>query len=247
MSRKILVFLLFVVFSFQPVFSQGPFVLKGEVEAPIFIATFSMWGGTYGAKQKHALKTVEYINSLKPGQVNKFDRSAIRMHSGTADMISNGLMITSFALPFTLLGDKAIRKDFGKIALMDAEVIALNTALTNLVKELVQRPRPLVYNPEIPIYKKRGADNFKSFFSGHTSTVASQSFFFAYVFTAYNPKNKLLPLVWTTAAVMPLTTGLLRYKAGKHFWTDVMIGYAVGALVGVGVPALHSTTLWNRR
>jgi membrane-associated phospholipid phosphatase len=46
---------------------------------------------------------------------------------------------------------------------------------------------------------------------------------------------------------MPLTTGLMRYKAGKHFWTDVLIGYAVGALVGVGVPALHSTSLWNRR
>jgi membrane-associated phospholipid phosphatase len=247
MSRKILVFLLFTAFYFQTAFSQGPFVLRGEVEAPIFIATFSMLGGTYQAKQQHALKTVDYINSLKPEQVNRFDRSAIRMHSGTADMVSNGLMVTSFVLPFTLLGDKAIRKDFGKIAVMDAEVIALNTTLTNLVKELVQRPRPLVYNPEIPIYKKRGADNFKSFFSGHTSTVSSQSFFFAYVFTTYNPHHKLLPLVWTTAAVLPLATGLMRYSAGKHFWTDVLIGYAVGALVGVGVPALHRTSLWNRR
>lgn len=45
--------------------------------------------------------------------------------------------------------------------------------------------------------------------------------------------------MWTGAAILPALTGITRVKAGKHYWTDVITGYAVGALVGTLTPLLH--------
>jgi membrane-associated phospholipid phosphatase len=45
--------------------------------------------------------------------------------------------------------------------------------------------------------------------------------------------------LWTFAAAVPFATAYLRVSAGKHFPTDVMTGYAVGAAIGWLVPHLH--------
>jgi membrane-associated phospholipid phosphatase len=31
----------------------------------------------------------------------------------------------------------------------------------------------------------------------------------------------------------------LRYGGGKHFFSDIIVGYAVGAAIGILVPQLH--------
>jgi len=38
---------------------------------------------------------------------------------------------------------------------------------------------------------------------------------------------------------MPAVTGYLRYEAGRHFPTDILGGYALGALTGVLIPIMH--------
>lgn len=38
---------------------------------------------------------------------------------------------------------------------------------------------------------------------------------------------------------MPAAVAYYRIEAGKHFLTDNLVGYAVGATVGVLVPQLH--------
>jgi membrane-associated phospholipid phosphatase len=45
--------------------------------------------------------------------------------------------------------------------------------------------------------------------------------------------------MWTSAALIPAITGLCRYGAGKHFFTDILVGYAIGSAVGILVPQLH--------
>lgn len=212
------------------------------------MVSFSALGGAYEFSKRHpAIPTQESILRLKPTDVNPFDRSAIYQHSQIAAFVSDVTLYTTPLLPLILLENQQARKDFGKIITMDAEVFLLNTAVTNLFKEAVHRPRPLAYNSQSPVWARRSAENFRSFFSGHTSTVASQAFFFAYVWQQYHPNNKFTPLVWTLTAGMPIVTGVMRYKAGKHFWTDIITGYAVGALIGVGVPWLHTTSLWQPR
>jgi membrane-associated phospholipid phosphatase len=43
------------------------------------------------------------------------------------------------------------------------------------------------------------------------------------------------------AAVYPALVGYLRRDSAKHFRSDVITGYLVGALIGIGVPLLHKT------
>ncbi len=45
--------------------------------------------------------------------------------------------------------------------------------------------------------------------------------------------------LWSFSAYIPALTGYFRVKAGKHFTTDVMAGYAVGAFTGWLIPHLH--------
>ena len=45
--------------------------------------------------------------------------------------------------------------------------------------------------------------------------------------------------MWGVAAAVPAVVAYFRVRAGKHFLSDNLVGYAVGATVGVMVPRLH--------
>lgn len=226
---------------------QSPFKLSFGIDLPISINAVGIAAGSHIIGFNKQLPTEQSILLLNRNAINKFDRGATFQYSRTAGYASDGCMYLSMGLPLLHLANPNARKDFGKITVMWAEVFVLNYALTNLLKETVARKRPLLYNPEVPMDRKLKRDNFKSFFSGHTSTTASMSFFFAYTFHKYNPGSKWRPVVWSLSAALPAVTGLLRYKAGKHYWTDIITGYIVGALVGVGVPWLHTLPVKARR
>jgi len=59
---------------------------------------------------------------------------------------------------------------------------------------------------------------------------------------AYNEKDsRMKPIVWATAISLPAVTGLLRYEAGKHYLSDVIIAYGMGAMVGTLIPKMHES------
>ena len=169
-----------------------------------------------------------------------FDRSATYQQSGASGKASDAFLYSSIGLPLFHFLNKNCRKDYFKIVTIHAEALLLDLSVTEAFKEGIHRKRPLMYDPTIPLNAKYTRDNFKSFFSGHTSTVATMSFCFAAVFAQYNPDSKAKPAIWALCAALPAATGALRYAAGKHYFTDILTGYAVGALIGVGVPYLHS-------
>lgn len=148
-------------------------------------------------------------------------------------------MISSLAIPFTLLLDKNIRDHSWQIGLLYFETIAVASVGINISKGLVRRPRPYTYNPDVPESEKQKMDATNSFFSGHTTMSAAGTFFAAKVFCDTHPESKWKPAVWVGAAAIPLATGFYRYRAGKHFPTDVIIGYCWGALSGILIPQLH--------
>ena len=55
----------------------------------------------------------------------------------------------------------------------------------------------------------------------------------------FYPDSKAKPIIWTSAALIPAITGYLRVKAGRHFTSDVLVGFLVGAAVGWVIPELH--------
>lgn len=98
---------------------------------------------------------------------------------------------------------------------------------------MVKRSRPLVYNTSLPLGDRQDKDAQRSFFAGLTIATASVTFFAAKVFNDFNPDSKLKTCVWTTTAFVPVVVVYQRLRAGKHFLTDNILGYAVGAGLGI--------------
>ena len=196
---------------------------------------------TTGAIVTHNLDplTDEEIFALDPLDVNPFDRRAIgvRRTTNAGDLFVH----TSFLLPLTFLVLGNTRKDFGTLALMSAEVIVMNQGLNWLAKGITRRTRPFVYEPESPYEDKTERNARLSFYSGHTSTAASMTFFTAKVFSDYLTNKTAKTLIWTAAILHPAIVGILRRDSANHFYTDVIAGYIIGALIGYGIPVLHKT------
>ena len=107
------------------------------------------------------------------------------------------------------------------------------------VKTTMLRERPYLYNPDVSWADKGKKDARLSFYSQHTSLTGYLSFFAAKIYHDTHPQAKNRWLVWAGAGALTSATGFLRVRAGKHFPTDVIVGGAMGALVGWGIPQLH--------
>jgi len=226
---------------------KSPYRLSWAVDVPIITAGVGM-GVTYLILDSQTpVLTENYINSLNRNDVWALDRATTYNWSKPVARASDAFLYTSFAVPFVLLADRNVRKDYLKIGLMYAETIALTGALTSLTKNILKRPRPFVYNESVDLHYKQEKDAQYAFFSGHTSVTAAMCFMTAKVFQDYNKGSKAIPWVWAAAATFPAITGVLRQQAGKHFWTDVVTGYLVGAAIGFLIPELHRVDLFQRK
>lgn len=240
MNRLLTVVFLLLIYSI-PVHAQHSSPYQLDVKRELILGGIALGAYTSGyiiAGNIDPL-TESDISTLNRSNIWGFDRGATKHFSRTAADMSNLLLYTSFAAPFALLSSKPIRKDVGKVGLLLAQAYFLNDGLTNITKGLVKRTRPYVYNESVPLQSKYKKTARRSFFSGHTSNVAMLTFFTAKVYSDYYPDSKYKPLVWTLATAIPIGTGLSRYYAGKHFPTDVIVGFGVGAAIGYLIPHIH--------
>ena len=237
MKLNLICFLLFFMIIGR---AQSPYYLDWKKEPVYFgLGLGSLAAGSIVESNFVSSFSVEEILRLDRSEVNTFDQNATFNYSHGARNGSDITLFSSYALPTLLLINKKTRKDFGQIAILYAESFSLTLGLTNLTKRLVKRTRPFVYNDLASFSDKQTKNAKYSFFSGHTSMTAVNSFFAAKVFTDYFPESRWKPLVWTVAFFVPATTGYFRVKAGKHYPTDIIAGIAVGGLVGILVPHLH--------
>ncbi len=237
-------FLLFTFYFVHIGFSQDSLkrqsVYKYRLGLDIPIGLITLGTGATGLilhKKKQPL-SFEELSNLKPTDVKKFDRYAIYQHSKASAIASDVFQYTAMVSPALLFIDKDIRKDWKTVMPIWMETFALTSALTMFTKELAQRNRPYVYS-DFGNGNKYSKDAKSSMWSGHTAITAASTYFVAMVYTDYHPHSRWNPLMWTGAAILPILTGLTRVKAGKHYWTDVIVGYAVGAFVGTMTPFLH--------
>ncbi len=185
--------------------------------------------------------TLMEINALDKNDLNRFDRYATSQNSIRAKNASDIFLTGVLILPTLFLSNHHTRKDILPLLAMSGEVILINVAITDIVKKLARRTRPLVYNPNFSLEEKMESNARVSFFSGHTSHTAALSFLFAKVINDYHPeaKRSIKIGVWTFAAAIPAITGYLRIRAGKHFPTDTITGFMAGGLVGILIPHFH--------
>ena len=179
------------------------------------------------------------LNNLSKDDIWGIDRWAAGYYSEKANEDSYIPFYASFVLPIALLINENERNNAGQISVLFVETMATTGALFTITAGLVEKSRPLVYNESLDEEKRIDSDEQRSFFAGHTAATAAATFFAAKVFNDFNPDSPLKPYVWGVAAAIPASVGYLRIKAGKHFLTDNLIGYAVGAASGILIPELH--------
>ena len=181
----------------------------------------------------------ETILSLNQQDVPSFDRSAIDQSSTAAGNLSDVFEFGVFVLPAPFIFSERMRKETKEITTMYLETFSINFLTTTFIKLTLTRNRPFVFNPNVDISEKMKKTARMSFYSGHVSHTAAMSVFTAKVFSDFYPDSKWKPLVWTGAFAIPTFTGYLRYKAGRHYPSDVVTGIVMGSFFGYIIPHLH--------
>jgi hypothetical protein len=166
----------------------------------------------------------------------RFSQSA----ASTSDLLAGIDVVTPLGLLYGQGG--GLNDANGKRLLLYTEAIAINTLVNGLVKYTVGRPRPYVYNadPRMKAYAERqGKDSHLSFFSGHASTTFTAAVAGSYLYGQAAADAKSRAAVWGFELALAGATADLRTRAGKHFYSDVIVGALVGTAIGFLVPRLH--------
>ena len=239
-SQTIAILLLFLVSNSSDAQNQI-YHLNRKKDAAIVAGGMGLLIGGYVVNSTVKKVTAADINLLNKNDVPAFDRKAIDNNSKSAQKISDVLLYSSMVLPLTIYLSQNSKNEYTAITVMGVEAAIYTGGFTSIMKATIKRYRPYAYNTNLTMDERINLSTRKSFPSGHVSTTAVASFFTAKVLTDLYPESKYKPLIWTAAVVIPAATGFLRYKAGKHFASDVLGGYVLGAGIGYLVPALHKS------
>ncbi len=246
MNEKIISTGFFLFYMMLSVNAQSPYSFDWKKETAIIGISGGLMATGYTIQSNINPLSEEDIAGLRRSNINQFDRSATYNYSSVARRGSDIGLASSYLLPFLFLADSKTRKDFKSIAILYGETMLASKGITNIIKRTARRTRPFVYNEEVPLSEKVKLRARYSFLSGHTSVTAANSFFIAKVFSDYFPDSDWKPYVWSAAIVLPAMTGYFRVKGGKHFPTDVISGYFVGAAIGYLIPHIHRNKKGNK-
>jgi membrane-associated phospholipid phosphatase len=161
----------------------------------------------------------------------------------TADVLSN--VVGFAAIPAAVAGfDVALAHAGGRAPdAVEDLVLVLQTAsaallLNQAVKFAAARERPFVHalTPEERLTVENPLDANLSFFSGHATFAFSSVVAAGTVAELRSYPGRAL--IWVVGLPLAAATGYLRIAADKHYLSDVLVGAAVGAAFGAGIPLL---------
>jgi membrane-associated phospholipid phosphatase len=237
---KNLFFTLFIlIFITSTLYAQLKFHPKTDLG--ISLGSTLLVGGSILVERKVTQLTPAQIQHFQSIPLPKWDIGANSKYRISAKKASDLFLLgtASIAPILVLIATKNDKKQRNAALSLWYEGLIMTAALTSWTKLAVRRTRPLVYNAQNPSALSEDRDARLSFFSGHTSSVAYNGFYMAQIFSTYYPQSRFKTLVWALGAGLPVLTGVLRVQAGKHFPSDVLVGYAVGAGVALINHRLH--------
>ena len=245
---------LFLLILFSPVFfhcvaqqrepEEKPSVYRVKlwIDAPIIVG--GMVSNYYGVRILKGKEGLDYgtVIGLTPEDINSFDRGAAKQDPDYAEkamLLSDITLAGTFVFPALLGFDKNVRKDVFKVGVVFLTTMSAMSNLYSWGVGHIDKYRPYVYNPRESLDRRMRRGSRNSFYGGHAAAAASVSFFAAKVFHDYHPGHKLTPWLFGAAIIPPTVVGYYRYKAGMHFPSDLIVGIAAGAAVGIIIPQLH--------
>lgn len=240
MKKKFLIYILVIFWSLN-IHSQDTTVYHTSLNLDLPIISAGLLLNSYALVKTNAIEkpTTEQLVSWSRTEVPAWERSATYQWSERAADWSDIVQVAAAMAPLTLLGSDKIRSDIKSVGMMYAEAFLLNQGLISSIKSTVKRRRPYVFNEEVNYELKYRKQVFFSFVSGHTMSSASMTFLTAKIYSDFYPDSNYKNYIWAGAIAIPAITGYLRYKAGRHFYSDLMVGYGLGAITGIFIPELH--------
>lgn len=232
----------------EKVYRVNPWVSGGIGVGGMLISTY----GIDKLRDKDRF-SLDDLNALNPDDVPGFDRYGLTRDPEkreSAESASDLFFNASVVLPLTLFVSKKFRKDWLDITTMYIETHALSSnfyAWSPAGPTFIDRLRPVAYYPEVDFGLRSQGNTRNSFFSGHVSTTAIGTFFFAKVLSDYNPQwtGGQRALAFGAASLPPIYVAVQRVRALKHFPSDTVAGLAVGAFFGIMTPQVHKN--WQRK
>jgi membrane-associated phospholipid phosphatase len=180
----------------------------------------------------------------RASSLNALDRPAAGIWDAGHSNLGEFLIASVYTLTvlFDLLdvikADEPFSSFLVDLAVM-AEAVLLNGALNQIAKLAVARPRPLLYERALDHPRQADPDSYLSFYSAHTSSAFALTLAYAQTFAYRHPDSPYRFLVYAGAVLVSGAIGASRIAAGKHFPSDVLVGAAAGAAVGLAIPWLH--------
>jgi membrane-associated phospholipid phosphatase len=227
----------------QIAWAQIPYRLSKRTDGLTYGANAALVGwNAYAATQHRGLSEFELATLGSPQAVG-WDRVALNRWDESAGKRSDYALFAAFGTAgLTALAHTHADRRFGDAVVLGSMWFQTNLStlmLSDAVKNSVRRNRPFVYYDGAPLAERMEADARKSFFSGHASLTACNTFFAAKVWSDMHPDSRWAPVVWSAAALVPAYVACQRVEAGKHYPSDVVIGTVVGAAVGYLIPTIH--------
>jgi len=218
----------------QPVYKFKP---VADIPLTAITAGWSLYAFSKIYKKEHS--TEEKIASLDKNNINGFDRGAVRPFSESLDRFSYYPFFAVMPMPFVFLTGKSTRKDFFKLTFLYLEAMSITGFFYTGSVYYSDRYRPYAYSSGSTMAQRTRGGAKNSFYAGHVALVATSTFFGAKVYADYHPDSKVTWLFYTLAGATTATTAYLRYAAGQHFPSDLLLGIAQGTLTGLLVPHFH--------
>jgi membrane-associated phospholipid phosphatase len=238
-SRQLLAVTLALLAAAPAVRAAGPEPLEHDLrlDLPVTLVATALWVGTELAKGRLAPEACRFC---EPNALDARLRDALVWKNPAAarhvsDALAFGLLPAGMVAHQLVAANGAgsLRDGFVDVLII-AQATALAADLNQLVKFTVGRERPFVHygDPARP----HEADDDLSFYSGHTSLAFSLAASTGMVSTLRGYKSA--PWVWGIGMTLAAGVGALRMGGDMHWFSDVLVGAAVGTVVGAGLPWL---------
>lgn len=127
----------------------------------------------------------------------------------------------------------------GEATLIAVQTYGLTFLLTSAVKLAWRRPRPLTFRGDFDKEERYAGDARLSFFSGHSAMSFAAASLLTVMMVERHGTGAGTILGASGAYLGASLVAYLRMAARKHFFTDVLVGAAVGTLIGILVPLVH--------
>lgn len=242
-KRSLIVGILFLMGFAQATEAERPtYKLDFENDFPVTLAAGGMFGiGMFLYSRMDTPETLKDKDDLLP-----WDKPLAGRYSESADLASD--IGSVFAIAPLVVGGIAWHDgsstggEFATFTLMFFQAIGIGNGLNLALRSLEIWPRPYMYSESGEGRKK--AENAKSeaygsFFSGHTTAAFTVATFTDQWFRTAYPNSPYKGIMRASAYSLATIESVLRIAAGKHYFTDVLVGALVGTGVSIGILEMH--------